>query len=98
CHLGNISYRLGEEISVADAERKLSDIRSTDNVKDTWERTIAHLKDNKVDLNAIQIRFGANLAFDPEKETFPGSGMDKANAMLTREYRAPFVVPGPGNV
>jgi predicted dehydrogenase len=98
CHLGNISYRLGEQLSVADAGKKIDGIKSTDNNKDTWERTIEHLTANKVDLNEIQIGFGRHLAFDPKSETFPGSGMDQPNAMLTREYRAPFVVPAAGKV
>ena len=34
---------------------------------------------------------GAQLAFDPVSETF--GSHEQANAMLTREYRKPFVVP-----
>lgn len=98
CHLGNISYRLGEEISVADAAKKVESIQSSDDSKETWERTISHLKDNKVDLNEIKIGMGQHLKFDPKTETFPDSGMEKANAMLTREYRAPYVVPAAGQV
>ena len=33
------------------------------------------------------------LAVDPKAERFTGAGADAANAMLRREYRAPFVVP-----
>ena len=39
---------------------------------------------------------GPLLQFDPETETFLDS--DQANAMLTRDYRPPFVVPKPENV
>lgn len=98
CHLGNISYRLGDQVTAGEAEQRLASIQTTDNVKDTWERTVAHLKDNKIDLNTIKIGFGDMLKFDPETETFPDSGMDKANSMLTRDYRAPFVVPVAGQV
>jgi hypothetical protein len=98
CHLGNISYRLGQELSAADAMAKVEAFKTTDNAKETFERTIAHLKDNRVDLDAIKIQTGASLAFDPKTETFPGDGMEKANAMLTREYRAPFIVPAAGKV
>jgi predicted dehydrogenase len=98
CHLGNISYLLGEEGSTADAQKKLESVKTTDNAKETFERTMAHLKDNSVDLETIKVRMGANLVFDPKTETFPGDGMEKANAMLTREYRAPFIVPEAGKV
>lgn len=98
CHLGNISYRLGETISVADAAQKIESLESHDNAKDTWERTTAHLKANNVDLNTIKIGMGPHLKLDPKTETFPGSDAEKANAMLTRDYRAPFVVPAAGQV
>jgi predicted dehydrogenase len=39
----------------------------------------------------ISYRVGQSLQFDPETERFIGN--DEANALLTREYRAPFVVP-----
>lgn len=93
CHLGNISYRLGEQLSVADAAKKLASVTTADNNQETWERTTSHLSENKVDLNEIKIGFGRVLKVDPKTETFTGSGVDDANAMLTRDYRAPFVVP-----
>ncbi len=36
---------------------------------------------------------GRTLTFDAPHERFAGEGAEKANAMLTREYRKPFVVP-----
>ena len=36
------------------------------------------------------------LTMDPKAETFLGN--DAANAMLTRDYRKPFVVPAAGEV
>jgi len=39
----------------------------------------------------ISYRVGRTLTFDPKTETFPGD--DEANKLLTRDYRAPFVVP-----
>ncbi|MBN1347131.1 MAG: Gfo/Idh/MocA family oxidoreductase [Phycisphaerae bacterium] len=41
----------------------------------------------------ISYRVGRTLTFDPKTETFVGDGAKEANAFLTREYRAPFVVP-----
>jgi hypothetical protein len=36
------------------------------------------------------------LKFDPVAQTFPGNS--QANQLLTREYRAPYVVPAAGQV
>jgi hypothetical protein len=36
------------------------------------------------------------LKFDAASESFPGSS--QANELLSREYRAPFVVPAAGEV
>jgi hypothetical protein len=45
---------------------------------------------------ATKLQVGPVLPFDPKSETFPNN--DKANAMLTREYRKPYVVPAAGQV
>ncbi|MFN8356842.1 MAG: Gfo/Idh/MocA family oxidoreductase [Spirosomataceae bacterium] len=42
-------------------------------------------------LGNISYRLGRTLKFDPQKEQFIGD--KEANAMLTRKYRAPYVVP-----
>lgn len=96
CHLGNISYRLGEEVVASDAAAKIAEYKSADDNKATLDRTLAHLNDNKVELGTAKIRVGAALVFDPETESFPKN--EAANAQLTREYRAPFVVPAKGKV
>jgi len=44
-----------------------------------------------IHLGNISYRLGRSLEFDPKTMRFPHD--DEANAMLTREYRAPFVVP-----
>ncbi len=96
CHMGNISYQLGQSLAAEAARRHVESIQSQDNVQETFERTLQHLSDNKVDLSTAQIAMGAALDFDPKSETFPGH--DAANALLTREYRAPFVVPAANEV
>jgi hypothetical protein len=53
------------------------------------------LADNKVD-DKEKIGFGEQLKIDPAKETIQGN--EAAVAMLTREYRKPFVVPAAGQV
>jgi predicted dehydrogenase len=91
CHMGNISYVLGSQTSVSGAAQQLDSIKSTDNLKQTFERFCAHLVDNKIDLDKTQLTFGPVLAFDPGSETFKGNA--QANTLLTREYRKPYVVP-----
>jgi predicted dehydrogenase len=93
CHLGNISMLLGEHLAGADCASYLSghgaDI-------ETWERFRAHLKDRDVDLDKTKVWCGVPLKIDPENEVIPGN--ERAQAMLTREYRAPFIVPAAGQV
>ncbi len=104
CHLGNISYRLGDEVASGDALKKLDGFQCQDNLGETLERTLTHLfyNDvdmkiyNDVDMKTTKLRVGAQLKLDPKAENIPGN--DAANAMLTREYRAPFVVPAAGKV
>ncbi|MDR1958492.1 MAG: Gfo/Idh/MocA family oxidoreductase [Planctomycetaceae bacterium] len=94
-HLGNISYYLGEDnkVSVDGAKKTLEGIKSLDNNIDTLERMVEHLTSEKngVDLKKTPLSMGPLLKIDPEKEVFLDN--DKANAMLTREYRGEFVVP-----
>jgi hypothetical protein len=44
-------------------------------------------------LGNISYRLGKQLEFDPVAERFIGSDIDDANNMLTREYRAPYLMP-----
>ena len=96
CHMANISYQLGSVASTAECLERLAALKTNDDVKDTFARTAEHLADNKVDLDKSKMIIGPLLSFDPEKETFPENS--RANAMLTREYRAPYIVPAAGQV
>ncbi|HEY7327703.1 MAG TPA: Gfo/Idh/MocA family oxidoreductase [Gemmataceae bacterium] len=88
CHLGNISYRLGDDQPFGQSPKAFAEDKDA---AETFERMEQHLKDNKVSLQGVQCRIGCKLALDPAKEVFVG---DKdANAMLTREYRKGFEVP-----
>ena len=93
CHMGNISYRLGEEISPNELASKLDDLGVAEDTKATLSRTVDHLALNSVDCNATRFRLGPNLQFDPTTEVFTRS--KAANNMLTRDYREPFVVRSP---
>jgi hypothetical protein len=50
-----------------------------------------HLAVNQVALQKTPATLGAMLKLDPASEQFPGNA--PANKLLTREYRAPYVVP-----
>jgi predicted dehydrogenase len=50
-----------------------------------------HLSSALCHLGNIAYRLGRTLVFDPKSETFPGD--EAANAMLSRNYRPPYVVP-----
>jgi len=44
-------------------------------------------------LGNISYRLGRQLDFDPVAERFIGDGDVDANNMLTRDYRAPYLLP-----
>jgi predicted dehydrogenase len=88
CHLANVSYRLGQDLPY-DAERKaFGDNRAA---AETLERMNEHLKDNGLKLDQLTYRVGRTLKFDPAAEKFVDDS--EANSLLTRNYRAPFIVP-----
>ena len=97
-HLGNISYYVGEKnrVSIAELKRTLASIKSLDDNDATLARTVEHLEANGVDLKRTPLALGPILKIDVEKEVFIDNA--EANAMLTRDYRAPYIVPAPENV
>lgn len=88
CHTGNISYRLGRKASPAEIRDAIKSERDSE---DTFQRMLEHLRLNEVDLAATPLTVGPVLKMDPRKEVFLGNS--QANKLLTRDYRAPFVVP-----
>ncbi|MBX7075563.1 MAG: Gfo/Idh/MocA family oxidoreductase [Pirellulales bacterium] len=93
CHLSNISYLLGEKLGQEEVKSRLGNDEEN---QETFARVAAHLKENGVDLADTKLQFGADLAFNPATETFVDH--PQADKLLTREYRAPFVVPAAGKV
>jgi hypothetical protein len=91
CHLGNISYRLGTQLSIGEVKDRLQSMSSPENLLGTYERFTQHLADNKLDPATTKLALGAKLAIDTANEKFVDNSA--ADAMLTRDYRAPFVVP-----
>ena len=95
CHLGNVSYRLGNKVAAKECERRLE---GNEEDMETFQRTARHLTDNRVELEKTSIQFGVKLTINAKNESFSGSHARKANQMLTRPYRAPYVVPDEKNV
>jgi len=58
---------------------------------EAYNRYEEHLKDNMLNLDEMTQSVGPKVVFDPQAETFGTN--TKANEFLTRDYRAPFVVP-----
>ena len=88
CHLANISYRLGEEVPFNPKTKAFGDNKEA---YETLARMEEHLAGNGVKLDGQKYRLGRKLNFDAQTEKFVGD--EQANGMLTRNYRAPFVVP-----
>ena len=93
CHLGNVSYRLGQPVPFADKAKHVSSsgVGNLQTVTEAYARFESHLAENGVALGGATYRLGRALRLDVKSETF---GRDKeANALLSRAYRHPFVVP-----
>ncbi len=88
CHLGNISHRLGQEMPQEEIREKIKGNKAS---ADACARMLQHLAANKVDLTKSQLIYGEPLTVDRKAERFVGNA--KADAMLTRNYRAGYVVP-----
>jgi hypothetical protein len=61
-------------------------------LSDAVARYHEHLRANEIDFANAEI-LGPALSFDPKEEWFTGELADRANALLQRAYRRPFVVP-----
>ncbi len=90
CHMGNVSYRLGKETSRAEV---MEAIKGNSEMEESFERMQEHLLVNTVDVKATPRILGPWLSMDPQSETFVGDFAEKANKLVSREYRPPFVVP-----
>ncbi|MDB5346103.1 MAG: oxidoreductase domain protein [Schlesneria sp.] len=89
CHVGNISYRLG---APSTAQEIATSLASDKEALETLDRFQQHLLENKVSPDATKITLGPKLTLAGTEE-FSGSHAADANKYLTREYRAPYIVP-----
>ena len=88
CHMANISYRTGSLSKPEDTKAALKDNAA---LAESYARLEEHLGQNGVNLSESKLSLGALLEMDPKSERFTNN--EKANELLTREYRAGFVVP-----
>ena len=88
CHFSNISYRLGERVPFNPRTKAFGDNKEA---YETLERLESHLSTNGLKLDGTQYSLGRKLTIDPASEAIMGD--EQASQMLTRVYRAPFLVP-----
>jgi predicted dehydrogenase len=88
CHTGNIAHRLGQQ---AGPEKTREALQGNPAALETLGRFEEHLAKNQVDLKLTNATLGVFLQMDPKTERFVGNA--QANELLTRNYRAPFIVP-----
>ncbi|MBM4005445.1 MAG: Gfo/Idh/MocA family oxidoreductase [Planctomycetes bacterium] len=96
CHLSNISYRLGELVSAEEMPQRLEPLSARENVRETLDRTAAHLRDNNVDPSNQKWQCGSWLKVDPDTESFIEN--PRADKLLVRNDRGGFVVPPPEQI
>jgi predicted dehydrogenase len=88
CHVGNISYRLGRTASVAEIGEQLEAAKSRAETVDAFTRMQKHLEGHGVDFAKTPLTLGAPLQINGEQFVDNST----ADALLTREYRTPFVI------
>lgn len=87
-HQANISYQLGAK-KTPDQIRDA--VKNDKTVAEALGRMEEHLAANGVDLKKTELTLGPVLEMNPKTERFTNN--EAANKLLTREYRAPYVVP-----
>lgn len=88
CHTSNISYRLGWKKSPGEIREQ---IQGTPEALKTFERMKEHLEANNVNIDDTKLTLGPVLKMNRNRQRFVRNS--EANALLTRHYRRPYVVP-----
>ncbi len=89
CHLGNVSYRLGQQVPFSPRTQALA---GNKDAEEALVRLEEHLStENNIKLDEWKLTVGRVLKVDPKTERILGDA--EANKLLTREYRKPFEVP-----
>ncbi|MBM3846258.1 MAG: Gfo/Idh/MocA family oxidoreductase [Verrucomicrobia bacterium] len=88
CHTGNISYQLGAQTSPEDTLERIS---AEKDLQESYGRMVEHLSANGVVTSKDRLKLGPMLRMNGKTERFRGN--EAANQLLTRPYRAPYIVP-----
>ncbi len=91
CHLGNIAYRLGKPVPFAESRKVFAANAAAMAALEKMEWRMKY-RDIKID-DSLTYVVSPVLTFDQKEERFVGERAEEANKLLTRAYRAPFVVP-----
>jgi predicted dehydrogenase len=91
-HMANASYRVGASHSAVEVRDAIKDRGSE--VVESFDHFQEHLAANGVDFSKSQITLGPWLEMDVQREEFVGAAdvVSRANQLLRRSYREPFVV------
>lgn len=88
CNLANIAFQAGDQYSTDAAEELAKQVPEWGGLHEEMK---VHLAAHDVPMT--QLSLSPMLAFDVDDAKFSGAGADKANPLLKRQYRAPYVVP-----
>jgi predicted dehydrogenase len=88
CHTSNVSYQIGRQASPDEINESFKNDTAA---LETLDRFQSHLAANGINLNLNRATLGVALQLDPKTECFTNN--PKANELLTRHYRKPFIVP-----
>lgn len=87
-HQATVSYQLGTKKTPAEVR---DTVKNDQTVAEALGRMEKHLVANQVDLGKLNVTLGPVLEMNPQTERF--TNHEAANKLVTREYRAPYVVP-----
>ena len=91
CHLGAICCRLGEVVPFSKSRKAFGDNKEA---YEALEKMETRMKSRGVKIDeSLKYRVGPVLTFDPKTEKFIGDHAERANPMLRRKCRAPYLVP-----
>lgn len=90
CHLGNISYQVGQQIPGEEIGERMA---GDSHLREAMGRFEEHLGLNGVRLKEAALVVRPVLRFDSKSERFTGPLSDRTNEFLKDSYREPFVIP-----
>ncbi len=93
CHLGNVSYRVGETADVATCRDAL---QGNEISLDALSRLEKHLAANKINLEKTPLQLGSWIHVDQKFQTIKkvdNGNLEMARTICKPKYRKPFTIP-----